>query len=73
MGKHPDLGASERAKNARTKFSCSYEFDGTRWMIEVWASTWEEAEMKLRAVGTGSVDGVVVGEWPAGDGEVWSG
>jgi hypothetical protein len=54
------------ATNANKKFTCTYEFDGSTWGVEVWASTHEEAEMKLRAMGQGKVDGVVMGTIPAG-------
>lgn len=56
---------SERADNANKQFTCSYEFDGAQWCVDIWASTFEEAEMKLRAVGKGKVDGVVMGIIPA--------
>lgn len=40
---------------------CSYEFASKQWSVVIWASTREEAEMKLRAVGKGKVDGPVMG------------
>lgn len=58
---------SERGDNANKRFTCSYEFDGGRWSVDVWASTFEEAEMKLRAMGRGTVDGVVKSIFRADD------
>ena len=46
--------------NASREFSAEYTFDGKRWCTSVWADTFEEAEMKLRAVGKGRIDGVVM-------------
>jgi hypothetical protein len=45
--------------NANKEFTCSFEFNGSTWSVPIWASTFEEAEMKLRAAGEGRVDGVV--------------
>jgi hypothetical protein len=55
------------ADNANKQFTCSYQFDGHKWSVEVWASTHEEAEMKLRAMATGKVDGRVVGIVPSNE------
>lgn len=53
--------------NATRRFTCSYEFDGQTWAVDVWASTHEEAEMKLRAMAQGTVNGVVTDVIPVGD------
>jgi hypothetical protein len=50
---------SERGENANKEFTCEYEFDGSKWGVEVWACTLEEAEMKLRAMGKGKMLGRV--------------
>jgi hypothetical protein len=52
--------------NANKEFVCSYSFDGHNWSTTVWASTHEEAEMKLRAMASGTVDGVLGGVVPHG-------
>ena len=58
---------SENGLRANKPFVCSYKFDGSSWSVEVWASTHEEAEMKLKAIGrTGKVDGILGGKIPAG-------
>ena len=54
-----------RADNANKEFSFSYKFDGSTWAGSVWASTREEAEMKLRAMANGTIDGIIMGEVPA--------
>lgn len=52
--------------NANKEFCCEYEFDGSRWGVNIFASTREEAEMKLKAIGkTGIVLGVCGGKIPA--------
>lgn len=56
---------SERGDNANKEFVCSYEFDGSNWTVTVWASTFEEAEMKLKAMGRGKVDGRLAERIPA--------
>jgi hypothetical protein len=56
---------SDRGDNANKCFVCSYTFDGHKWGAEVWASTFEEAEMKLRAMASGTVDGILRGVIPA--------
>jgi hypothetical protein len=62
----PDAESREgRARRATTKFLFTYTFDGTRWGGEVFASTHEEAEMKIRAMGRGRIDGVAGGVIPA--------
>jgi hypothetical protein len=44
------------------RFMCSYEFAGDKWGVEIYADTIEEANRKLRAVGsTGKVDGEILG------------
>lgn len=53
--------------NATREFICTYEFDGAQWSTHVWASTHEEAEMKLKAMANGRVDGVVVEKHDCGD------
>lgn len=58
---------SEQGAKADKPFACSYKFDGVSWGLEVWASTHEEAEMKLKAIGrTGKVDGVAAGKMSVG-------
>lgn len=47
------------------EFVCSYEFDGQQWSLTIFATTHEEAEMKLKAIGKGTVDGVLVERIPA--------
>lgn len=54
--------------NANKEFEFSYEFDGHKWAGSVWASTREEAEMKLKAMGKGKIDGVLMGTIPATSG-----
>jgi hypothetical protein len=56
---------SERGDNANRRFTCEYQFDGIRWGVDVWASTFEEAEMKLRAMASGKVLGPVHAIIPA--------
>jgi hypothetical protein len=55
---------SKQGEKANREFTCSYQFDGCDWCVHVWASTHEEAEMKLKAMGRGKVDGVVAGTIP---------
>jgi hypothetical protein len=57
---------SEHGDNANKEFVCSYEFDGSNWSVTVWASTFEEAEMKLKAMGRGTVEGRLVEKILAG-------
>ena len=47
------------------EFVCSYEFDGKKWSLTIFATTYEEAEMKLKAIGKGRVDGVLRDRIPA--------
>lgn len=54
-----EQSAQQRAERANVRFCFTYEFDGVKWGAEVWAATWEEAEMKIKAMGTGEIDGVV--------------
>ncbi|HYE19235.1 MAG TPA: hypothetical protein VEA69_12365 [Tepidisphaeraceae bacterium] len=49
--------AEQRARRATIRFPFTYAFDGTQWIGEVYATTREEAEMKVRAMGSGTVDG----------------
>ena len=49
------------------EFLCSYEFDGNQWSLTIFATTYEEAEMKLMAIGKGTVDGVLAETIPADD------
>lgn len=53
-------------EKANKEFVCTYKFDGSKWSLTIWASTYEEAEMKLKAVGRGRVDGILHGIIPAG-------
>ena len=53
--------------NANIEFVVNYKFDGHNWGTSVWASTWEEAEMKVKAMGKGKVTGRLVRRIPAGD------
>lgn len=62
-----EQSAHERALRATTRYAFSYSFDGTTWCGEVFATTWKEAEMKVRAMGRGRIDGRVGGIIPAGD------
>jgi hypothetical protein len=55
------------ADNANKQFTCSYKFDDVMWGVTIWASTYEEAEMKLKAAGKGKVDGVIMAKTPAND------
>jgi hypothetical protein len=57
---------SENGQRANKQFVCEYRFDGSKWSVEVWASTLEEAEMKLRAMGKGKVLGQLAATIPAG-------
>jgi hypothetical protein len=57
---------SERSSNAKIRFAVEYEFDGMKWGTDVWASTLEEAEMKLRAMGGGTILGRMGGTVFAG-------
>ena len=66
------------ADNANVEYCFSYEFDGSKWAGSIFASTWEEAEMKLRAMADGTIDGVFKGLIPADDrcptcGQDWEG
>lgn len=54
----------ERNRNANKRFLCEFEFDGSRWGVDIYASTREEAEMKLRAVAGGEVLGPCGGVVP---------
>ena len=51
--------------SANTEYAFSYEFDSHAWAGSLWASTWEEAEMKLKAIANGKIDGVLKGTVPA--------
>lgn len=53
---------SQRSQNANKHFTGEYEFDGTKWAIDsIYAATFEEAEMKLKAVGKGRILGIHAG------------
>ena len=41
------------------EFTCEYQFDGETWGVSIYASSWEEAEKKLKAVSSGKVLGPV--------------
>lgn len=57
--------------SADIPFACSYEFDGKPYAIVIWASIWEEAEMKLKAISKGKIDGVLRGNIKAdGDDDI---
>lgn len=47
------------------RFTCSYEFDGTSWGLEIWARDLPEAERKFKAIAGGRVDGQVFATVPA--------
>lgn len=56
------MGRSKNQEDEMRRFMCSYEFEGAKWGVEIYADTIEEAKRKLRAVGsTGIVDGEVLG------------
>jgi len=57
--------AHERATRATTRFCFTYKFDGVEWMGDLYATTREEAEMKLKAMGRGRIDGRLVEIIPA--------
>lgn len=59
-----------RALKATKRFIFSYEFDGTKWSAEIWASCCEEAEMKIKAMGHGKVDGICRGQIQAEDTDI---
>lgn len=50
-----------RSDKADKEFQVAYEFNGCKWSSSVWATTWEEAEMKLKAMALGTIDGRIVG------------
>jgi hypothetical protein len=50
---------NKRSDNANKEFVCTYNFDGSEWTLTIWAATREEAEMKLKAVGKGRVEGIL--------------
>lgn len=40
-------------------FTGSYEFEGDRWEVELWATDLDQAQRKLAAMGGGTIDGQV--------------
>jgi hypothetical protein len=52
---------SVKSDNANKEFIIEYDFDG-KWTASVWAYTYEEAEMKLRAMANGTIQGVLAHE-----------
>lgn len=46
------------------RYSVSYEFGGSSWSSEIWAVSREQAELKLRAMSEGRVDGEIVAVIP---------
>jgi hypothetical protein len=47
------------------KYLCDYTFNGSKWSIDIYAESWEQAEEKLIAIGKGVVIGDCVEEIPA--------
>lgn len=45
---------------ATQTYRCSYRYDGKFCVIELEATSFMDAQHKLRAIGNGQVDGVVV-------------
>ncbi len=54
-----------RSENACRRFAFTYAFDGLYWLGEVYAATFEEAEMKVKAMAKGKVQGEIVAEYGA--------
>ncbi len=53
----------DRSENACRRFAFTYTFDGLAWLGEVYAATFEEAEMKVKAMAKGKVQGEIVAEY----------
>lgn len=48
------------------KFTCSYEFEGSAWVLDFWALNKDDAEARCQAIkATLQVDGMVCEEIPA--------
>lgn len=41
------------------RYTISYYFNGKKWLSEVYANSFEEAQEKLKAMSQGSVDGEI--------------
>jgi hypothetical protein len=37
---------------ADTQFLCEYNHRGATWAVDIWADDWQDAERKLRSIGT---------------------
>jgi hypothetical protein len=51
--------------NSFQKYMCVYTFNGSKWLIDIPAKSWEEAEERLIAISKGTVEGEVEAEIPA--------
>ena len=46
------------------KYMCVYTFNRSKWSINIYAKSWEEAEERLVAISKGSIEGEVEEEIP---------
>ena len=46
-------------------FTCSYTYQGQKWGLDIYATSFEDAEARLSAIHFGTVDGVVEATIPA--------
>ncbi len=44
--------------SADKQFACEYRHNGSTWGLVIWADDWEDAQRKLRSIGT---NGCVIG------------
>ena len=47
------------------KYCCEYRFNNQLWAVDLYATSWEEAKQKLKAISQGKVLGELGGELPA--------
>lgn len=48
------------------EYCIEYEHEGSKWALEIWAESWEDAEQKVRAIGYGKVLGTLEFTLPVG-------
>lgn len=47
------------------KYMCVYTFNRSKWSIDIYAESWEEAKERLKAISKGTIEGEVEEEIPA--------
>lgn len=50
------------------QYCCEYDHEGRPQAIEIYATSWEDAEQRLKAIGFGKVVGTLEGVYPVGMG-----